>query len=126
MTRYLLDTHIAYWWMTKSARLSKSTASLICKESCSISVASLWEMQLKNAAGKLSLPPESLSAQLASEGFGILPITAAHIDRAREMGGLQGDPFDLILIAVADIEKMMLLTKDNRLLSLGVRHVKEA
>lgn len=126
MTRYLLDTHIAYWWMTKSARLSKSTASLISKESCSISVASLWEMQLKNAAGKLSLPPESLSAQLASEGFGILPITAAHIDRAREMGGLQGDPFDLILIAVADIEKMMLLTKDNRLLSLGVRHVKEA
>jgi len=112
--------------MTKSARLSKSTASLISKESCSISVASLWEMQLKNAAGKLSLPPESLSAQLASEGFGILPITAAHIDRAREMGGLQGDPFDLILIAVADIEKMMLLTKDNRLLSLGVRHVKEA
>ena len=126
MTRYLLDTHIAYWWMTKSARLSKSTASLISKESCSISVASLWEMQLKNAAGKLSLPPESLSAQLASEGFGILPITAAHIDRAREMGGLQGDPFDLILVAVADIEKMMLLTKDNRLLSLGVRHVKEA
>ena len=126
MTRYLLDTHIAYWWMTKSARLSKSTASLISKESCSISVASLWEMQLKNAAGKLSLPPESLSAQLASEGFGILPITAAHIDRAREMGGLQGDSFDLILIAVADIEKMMLLTKDNRLLSLGVRHVKEA
>lgn len=126
MTRYLLDTHIAYWWMTKSARLSKSTASLISKESCSISVASLWEMQLKNAAGKLSLPPESLSAQLASEGFGILPITAAHIDRAREMGGLQGDPFDLILIAVADIEKMMLLTKDNRLLSLGFRHVKEA
>ena len=126
MTRYLLDTHIAYWWMTKSARLSKSAASLITKESCSISVASLWEMQLKNAAGKLSLPPESLSAQLASEGFGILPITAAHIDRAREMGGLQGDPFDLILIAVADIEKMMLLTKDNRLLSLGFRHVKEA
>jgi len=126
VTRYLLDTHIAYWWMTKSARLSKSTASLISKESCSISVASLWEMQLKNAAGKLSLPPESLSAQLASEGFGILPITAAHIDRAREMGGLQGDPFDLILVAVADIEKMMLLTKDNRLLSLGVRHVKEA
>lgn len=47
MTRYLLDTHIAYWWMTKSARLSKLTASLISQESCSIRVASLWEMQLK-------------------------------------------------------------------------------
>ena len=47
MTRYLLDTHIAYWWMTKNARLSKSTAALISKESCSIRVASLGELHLK-------------------------------------------------------------------------------
>ena len=126
MTRYLLDTHIAYWWMTKSARLSKPTASLIGKESCSIRVASLWEMQLKNAAGKLALPPKSLSIEFASEGFSIMPITALHINRPREMSGLRGDPFNLILVAVADIEKMMLFTKQNRLLSLGIRHIKEA
>ena len=126
MTRYLLDTHVVYWWMTKSARLSKATISLIGKESCSISVASLWEMQLKHASGKLALPGESLSSQLSKEGFGILPITSAHIERVRDMRGLQGDPFDLLLAAVADIERMTLLTKDTRLLSLGLKHIKEA
>ena len=125
MTRYLLDTHIVYWWMTKSARLSKTATSLIRKESCFVSVASLWEMQLKNSVGKLALPSGPLSTQLSNEGFGILPITAAHVDRAREIGGLQGDPFDLLLAATADIERMTLLTKDTRLLSLGLGYVKE-
>ena len=126
MTRYLLDTHIVYWWMTKSARLSKAATALVRKQSCFVSVASVWEMQLKNAAGKLALPPGALSSQLSSEGFGILPITAAHVDRAREIGGLQGDPFDLLLAATADIERMTLLTKDTRLLSLGLSHIHEA
>ena len=126
MTRYLLDSHVVYWWMTKSARLSKATSTLIGKEPCSISVASLWEMQLKHASGRLALPDESLSSQLSGLGFDILSITSAHIERARDMGGLQGDPFDLLLVAVADSERMTLLTKDNRLLSLGLKYVKEA
>ena len=126
MTRHLLDTHIVYWWMTKSARLSKPATSLIRKESCFVSVASVWEMQLKNAVGKLALPLGSLSSHFANEGFGILTITAAHVDRAREIGGLQGDPFDLLLAATADIERMTLLTKDTRLLSLGFGHIQEA
>ena len=125
MTRYLLDTHIVYWWMTKSVRLSKTAIALIRKESCFVSVASMWEMQLKNSVGKLALPSGPLSSQLSNEGFGILPITAAHVDRAREIGGLQGDPFDLLLAATADIERMTLLTKDTRLLSLGLGYLKE-
>ncbi len=126
MMRYLLDTRIVYWWMTKSARLSKTATALIRKESCFVSVASVWEMQLKNAVGKLALPPGSLSSHLANEGFGILPITAAYVDRAREIGGLQGDPFDLLLVAIADVERMTLLTKDTRLLSLGFGNISEA
>ena len=125
MTRYLLDTHIVYWWMTKSVRLSKTAIALIRKESSFVSVASVWEMQLKNSVGKLALPSGLLSTQLSNEGFGILPITAAHVDRAREIGGLQGDPFDLLLAATADIERMTLLTKDTRLLSLGLGYLKE-
>jgi len=126
MTHYLLDTHVVYWWMTRSARLSKAAIALISQESCSVSVASVWEMQLKQATGKLALPIEPLSPQLTAEGFGVLPITAAHVERARQLGGLQGDPFDLLLAAVADVEKMHLLTKDSRLLSLALKHIKEA
>ncbi len=126
MTRYLLDTHLIYWWMTKSVKLSKSSRKLISSEMCSISVASLWEMQLKQAAGKLALPESSLQSQFAAQGFSLLPVTAVHVERARELGGLRGDPFDMLLVAVADIEKMTLLTKDARLLSLGLKYIHEA
>ena len=126
MTRYLLDTHLIYWWMTNSAKLSKATRKLIGKEMCSISVASLWEMQLKQAVGKLILPDGSLQSHFAAQGFSLLSVTAAHVERTHELGGLQGDPFDLLLVAVADIEKMTLLTKDTRLLSLGLKHISEA
>ncbi len=126
MTRYLLDTHLIYWWMTGSAKLSKSARKLIGGEMCAISVASLWEMQLKQAAGKLALPEGSLQSQFAGQGFSLLPVTAAHVERVRDLGGLRGDPFDMLLVAVADIEKMTLLTKDARLLSLGLKYVREA
>ncbi len=125
MNRYLLDTHIAYWWMTKGGRLSKGTKALISKQPCFISVASLWEMQLKNSVGKLALPSGSLSTYFSEAGFEMVAITAKHIERARELNGLQGDPFDLLLAAVADIEKMILITKDERLLSLGLKNIQE-
>ena len=126
MTRYLLDTHLIYWWMTRSVKLSKSTSKLIGREMCSISVASLWELQLKQATGKLALPKSSLQSQFAQQGFSLLPVTANHVERAHELGGLKSDPFDMLLVAVADIERMTLLTKDTRLLSLGLKHIHEA
>ena len=88
--------------------------------------AKAWVKRKRATAGKLVLPDESVSTQLTNEGFGILPITSAHVERARELGGLLGYPFDLLLVAVADIERMSLLTKDRSLLSLGLKNVKEA
>ena len=126
MTRYLLDTHLIYWWMTRSVKLSKPTSKLISREMCSISVASLWELQLKQATGKLALPKGSLQPQFVQQGFSLLPVTADHVERAHELGGLKSDPFDTLLVAVADIERMTLLTKDIRLLSLGLKHIHEA
>ena len=95
---------------------------------CSISVASLWELQLKPATGKLALPKSSLQFQFAQQGFSLLPATVAHVEcaRARAFGGLRGDPFDMLLVAVADIERMTFLTKDTRLLSLWLKHIHEA
>ena len=81
---------------------------------------------MKQAAGKLMLPDGSLQSHFAAQGFSLLSVTAAHVERTRELGGFRGDTFDMLLVAVADIEKMPLLTKDTRLLSLGLRHISEA
>ena len=125
--RNLLDTHTLIWFLNGEADLSDKARKVIQRRNAInlVSVASLWEMQLKNSVGKLALPTGALSSQLSNEGFGILPITAAHVDRAREISGLQGDPFALLLAATADIERMTLLTKDTRLLSLGLGYLKE-
>lgn len=126
MKRYLLDTHVVYWWMTGSKRLTKSTANLIRKEACFVSVASIWEMQLKRALGKLALPNEPIHLQLSAEGFGVWPISAEHVERFREIGSPHSDPFDRLLIAISDFERVTFLTKDAAVLSLDLKHVQEA
>ena len=47
MKRYLLDTHLIYWWMTADAKLGKVTQRLIAKSEFVVSTASAWEMALK-------------------------------------------------------------------------------
>ncbi len=55
--KLLLDTHVFLWWATEPEKLSPLTAALCADErnSLHISVASIWEMQIKADLGKLSL-----------------------------------------------------------------------
>ena len=120
MKRYLLDTHLIYWWMTADARLGKATQRIIAKSEIVVSVASMWEMALKNAKGKLPLPQGSLTEQLEAQGFLLLPILPRHIEAARSLTCVHADPFDRLLIAQAYDEKLTLLTRDAAILGLGL------
>jgi PIN domain nuclease of toxin-antitoxin system len=46
--RLLLDTQVALWWLTASPRLSKSSRELMVSSPCAVSVASIWEVDLKH------------------------------------------------------------------------------
>ena len=120
MKRYLLDTHLIFWWMTADARLGKATQRIIAKSEIVVSVASMWEMALKNAKGKLPLPQGSLTEQLEAQGFLLLPILPRHIEAARSLTCAHADPFDRLLIAQAYDEKLTLLTRDAAILGLGL------
>ena len=85
MKRYLLDTHLVYWWMTADARLGKATQRIIAKSEIVVSAASVWEMTLKNAKGKLPLPQGSLTEQLEAQGFSLLSILPRHIEAVRSL-----------------------------------------
>lgn len=74
MNRYLLDTHLIYWWMTADARVGQTTQSVIEQSEIVVSVASVWEMALKNAKGKLPLPPGSITEALEAQGFLLLRV----------------------------------------------------
>lgn len=120
MKRYLLDTHLIYWWMTADTRLGKATQKIITNSEIVVSTASLWEMMLKNAKGKLPLPQGSISEQLEAQGFALLPILPRHIEAARSLTCSHADPFDRLLIAQAYDERLLLLTRDAAILGLGL------
>ena len=123
MKRYLLDTHLLYWWMTADARLGKATQRIITKSEIVVSTASIWEMVLKNAKGKLPLPQGSITEQLEAQGFVLLPILPRHIEAARSLICEHADPFDRLLIAQAYDERVTLLTRDAAILELGLDSV---
>jgi len=118
--RYLVDTHLVYWWMTADTRLGKATQRIIAKADIVVSAASLWEMTLKNSKGKLPLPPGSLTEQLEAQGFVMLPILPRHIEAVRNLNCVHSDPFDRLLIAQAHDERLILLTRDAVILGLGL------
>ena len=120
MKRYLLDTHLIYWWMTADTRLGKATQKIITNSEIVVSTASLWEMALKNAKGKLPLPQGSITEQLEAQGFNLLPILPRHIEAARSLICSHADPFDRLLIAQAYDERLPLLTRDAAILGLGL------
>ena len=120
MKRYLLDTHLIYWWMTADARLGKATQRIIAKSDIVVSAASIWEMVLKNAKGKLPLPQGAITEQLEAQGFALLPILPRHIEAVRSLSCVHADPFDRLLIAQAYDERLTLLTRDAAILELGL------
>ena len=120
MKRYLLDTHLIYWWMTNDARLGKVTQRIIAKSEVIVSTASLWEMALKSAKGKLPLPKGAVAEQLEAQGFILLPILPRHIEAARNLTFQHADPFDRLLIAQAQDERLTFLTRDAAVLALGL------
>ena len=99
MKRYLLDTHLIYWWMTADTRLGKATQEIIEQSEIVVSAASIWEMVLKNARGKLPLPPGTITEQFEAQDFVLLPILPRHIEAVRSLACAHADPFDRLLIA---------------------------
>ena len=115
--KVLLDTHTFIWWDSEPLRLSPQVLN-ICQDSENIllvSVASLWEMQIKLQLGKLKLhmPLAALvSAQQQVNKIEILEVKLDHIMALGELPPHHRDPFDRMLIAQANIEKAILLSKD--------------
>lgn len=126
MRRYLIDTHLVYWWMTADRRLGRITQRLIERSDILVSAASIWEMILKNQLGKLPLPKSSVSDALESDGFLLLPILPRHVEASSDFTGAHGDPVDRLLIAQAREEKLVFLTRDAAILDLKLQGVVEA
>jgi PIN domain nuclease of toxin-antitoxin system len=81
------------------------------------SVASLWELVIKQALGRpdFNLEPSLLRQALLSGGWQELPIEASHALAVSQLPPLHRDPFDRLLLAQAQVEGLLLLTADSQL-----------
>lgn len=112
--KLLLDTHVLLWWLANDPSLASQARSLISnpENSIFVSAVSLWEIWLKQSLGKLRLP-DDFESRLAGEAFESLPLTAAHARQVAILPWHHRDPFDRMLIAQAQAERLTLLTADE-------------
>jgi PIN domain nuclease of toxin-antitoxin system len=113
----LLDTHAFLWWIEDDKRLPKTAREVLTSadNDLLLSVASLWEMVLKSTAGKLRLqndPAAFLPATLATNQIRTLAISESHVLWTAGLPDLHRDPFDRLLVAQAQIERIPILTSD--------------
>lgn len=108
----LLDTHVILWWLTDDATLAGSVKDRIDEEpDVCLSPATIWEVAIKQAIGKLTEPAD-LPERIRDSGFQELPITFEHAITAGRLPPIHRDPFDRMLIAQAQLEHLTLVTRD--------------
>lgn len=111
--RLLLDTHLLLWALAAPSKLSANTRKQIEDAEVYASAASIWEISIKSALGKLDADPAEVLAAVEPAGFAMLPITGMHAARVAELPPLHKDPFDRMLVAQALCEPMILYTNDE-------------
>ncbi|MBB5824943.1 type II toxin-antitoxin system VapC family toxin [Micromonospora carbonacea] len=108
----LLDTHVALWAITGDATLGVDFLDQLRHDpDILLSPVTLWEITIKQGAGKLVGPPD-LAERVREMGFRELPVTHAHAIAASRLPPHHRDPFDRMLVAQAITEGLTLATRD--------------
>lgn len=114
--RLLLDSHVLLWLASGDPSLAPDAAAAILDDTneALVSVASVWELEVKRAKGLLTVP-QDLGARLDPAGFDLLDVKLGHVVRAAQLPLHHRDPFDRMLVAQAQTEGAVLVTGDSAL-----------
>ena len=115
MRRLLLDTHTFIWLDLEPTKLSVDCRNLLLDRNnyLLLSLASIWEMQIKYQLGKLKLRlplPDLIQEQRQVNNIQLLPIELNHIWTLDRLENHHRDPFDRLLIAQAIAEDLPILS----------------
>jgi PIN domain nuclease of toxin-antitoxin system len=119
--RVLVDTHCWLWALARPEALNAEAAALLSdgKTEVVFSAASVWEIAIKSALGKLrvsTIDSDSLFEILERQPVTRLPILHSHARQVASLPSHHGDPFDRLLIAQAQIENLPIMTADDQFL----------
>jgi PIN domain nuclease of toxin-antitoxin system len=126
--RLLLDTHSLLWWFSDDPVLPASCRKLIAEPDSTVfvSAVSAWEISTKFRLGRLPSASDLVQdfvGYLDRDNFLRLPVSCDHGIRAGMLPGHHQDPFDRMLIAQAEIEKLFIVSNEKIFDQYGVRRV---
>lgn len=117
--RYLLDTQAWLWFLSGDERLTKKACAAISDggADCYVSMASYWEIHIKITIGKLKLIDnwrKKFENDMADNRLYWLAIERTHIDVSSTLPWHHRDPFDRLIIAQAQSEKLQVVSADKQ------------
>ena len=127
--KYLLDTHVAIWWLIEDRRLSKEHARVIDRaersgQAVGLSAISLWEIAKLVERGRLELTQsidDCLTQLESSAALNIVPLTSSIAIESTRLGArFHSDPTDQLIAATARCHGLALLTADQRIIDSRV------
>ncbi len=114
--RYLLDTHTLIWYFEDNSELSYKAKSIIedTNNEIFVSMASLWEIGIKVALGKLTIPfdIDQIMARIRREAMNMITIDIKHVKGIQTLPHHHRDPFDRMIIAQAKADNCTVITRD--------------
>ncbi len=115
----LCDTNIVLRWMIDPESLAPRVSEMLQYQPCSVSIAALWEIEIKRWLGKLALPDDFDSA-FDDQGFDVLGVEVEDVRYLGNLPAVHSDPFDRIMIAQALRRGWPVATTDGTFASYGV------
>lgn len=120
--KLLFDSHALLWWLAADPKLGERARQAVADPSSVVyvSAATVWELSIKAALGKLDLDGADLLKEIEENGLVELPMTARHSVAAANLPRHHDDPFDRMLIAQAQLEGLTIVTRDAAFQPYGV------
>ncbi len=111
--------------MLEPDMLSANAATLLADPSNALmaSIASLWEITIKIGTGKMVIPGsdiDSIIENLDPFRIQLIPVLPSHLLALQALPRHHKDPFDRILIAQAQTERLPLVTVDKKIREYNV------
>jgi len=127
--KYLIDTHVAVWWLFEHRKLDKDHSRILERvvragDELGLSVISLWEIAKLVELDRLELPQpldECIALLETTAALALLPLSGRVAIESTRLGGrLRGDPADQLIVATARCHGLTLLTSDRHIIDSGV------
>lgn len=125
----LLDTHVFLWLLSGDSRLTQDQRDVLNTEDHQnlLSIASVWEMAVKTATGKLkiALPfNDFIRKHTTQNHIALFPISFDHVSEVAVLPLHHRDPFDRLLAAQCLLENISIVSHDDAFDLYGVKRIK--